>query len=182
MSEQLQDDDVFVELEPSGVELIQIAYVTKDGQPYELPCHSRGGFFDEPYSIEELRGLKNEIDHILSNFTQEEIDQFAKEQAQCVIDYIESHNSRPAPEREPKPGWIYILSNGEGLYKIGRTTLSPEVRLCQFLQLPKFNIVESFESPHIERDEKRLHKRYAKYRENGEWFRIPGDLLIGVGL
>lgn len=76
-------------------------------------------------------------------------------------------------------GWIYILKDSQGHYKIGRTKRdNPEERLRDLLQNPTIELIHQYRSPDYIAEELRLHKKYRQYRVKGEWFKLP---LVEIG-
>jgi hypothetical protein len=83
---------------------------------------------------------------------------------------------QPSPskrgERTPAPGHVYVIE-GNGLYKIGRTTRLAN-RLRHFSTLFPFPItlVTAIQADDPVELEKKLHERFGQRRRNGEWFAL----------
>lgn len=73
----------------------------------------------------------------------------------------------------PEAGYVYILSDGLGHYKIGRTKHLTN-RIKQLSTQPPFAItlIAAFTVVHTAHIEKMLHETYAEQRLNGEWFSL----------
>lgn len=69
-------------------------------------------------------------------------------------------------------GTVYLLSNGEGQYKIGITKHNAKKRIKN-LQTGNgnvINVIEEFKSKYNNKIESALHRRYGGKRLKGEWF------------
>jgi hypothetical protein len=87
------------------------------------------------------------------------------------------HSSRiDIPIDNPLQGYIYVVANTEyGFCKIGYST-NPKERLLSIQTGCPFALyIQSTFKGTIE-TEKALHKKYRKYKSNGEWFFIEGEL------
>lgn len=75
-------------------------------------------------------------------------------------------------KRTPSPGHVYIVE-GNGLYKIGRTTRLTK-RIKHFSTLFPFPItlVTTIPTDDPVALEKRLHQRFSELRRTGEWFAL----------
>ncbi|HCQ8178236.1 TPA: GIY-YIG nuclease family protein [Morganella morganii] len=86
------------------------------------------------------------------------------------------------PEGFRLSGWVYVLSNEfmPGIYKVGMTTISPEIRakeLSSATGVPaKFKIEESYYSTDPLGDEKLIHQHLADCRVNESREFFSGDL------
>ncbi len=78
----------------------------------------------------------------------------------------------------PKGGYIYLLSDQLGHYKIGHT-IDVNRRLAELRTQPPFEITTAAYCyvPDRFRAEKELHQNYSKYRLRGEWFSLPSDAV-----
>lgn len=78
--------------------------------------------------------------------------------------------------RDDRCGWVYVLDNDMGHYKIGRTA-SLNARMKQLhVHLPfPVSIAYCFLTDDCHRDEKALHLIFADKRLNGEWFALDLD-------
>jgi Meiotically up-regulated gene 113 len=93
----------------------------------------------------------------------------------CLLEWAETHK----PLDYSREGKVYVIhEDGTPLYKIGRSW-SP-------LNRRKELQTGSAGTLHLLREmyhydcmtlEKELHKRYKKYRKNGEWFALPEPVL-----
>lgn len=74
---------------------------------------------------------------------------------------------------------IYLIRNGEGYYKIGRTTRSGKSRLkeLQTGSATELTLVKECECMYGIRVENALHNSYRAYRMEGEWFDLPADII-----
>jgi|TARA_R110000796_G_scaffold27712_8_gene76231 hypothetical protein len=72
-------------------------------------------------------------------------------------------------------GIIYLLTNGEGQYKIGITKYNAKKRIKSGLQTgngDEITVIEEFESKYNRKIESTLHRRYKAKRLKGEWFML----------
>lgn len=78
-------------------------------------------------------------------------------------------------------GWIYVLDNQMGHYKIGKsTTLNTRIKTLK-IQLPfPVTIAYVFKDVNCHQAERALHKLFASKRKNGEWFEL--DPIDDIGL
>lgn len=76
--------------------------------------------------------------------------------------------------RRKKKGYVYAVQDESGMIKIGRS-INPETRInCIRTQSGK-NISQVYISPsctNYEAKERALHKKFAQYRQSGEWFNV----------
>ncbi len=75
-------------------------------------------------------------------------------------------------------GFVYLLSDGEGYYKIGRTN-SIENRMRAFATewRVKARLIHVIQTEDMVGLESALHTRFANKRQNGEWFKLTrGDV------
>lgn len=80
------------------------------------------------------------------------------------------------PKSRPKVGSIYFIrANGTGPVKIGFST-DYQARIASMMtsHARQLRLVAVIRGSHT--DEQALHKRFAKYRVRGEWFRVAGEL------
>lgn len=79
--------------------------------------------------------------------------------------------------KKEDPGFVYLLGGHEGFFKIGKTK-NIKQRLNAFTKLPfEVELICSIPSASMSALEERLHRKFAKLRANGEWFRLePGDV------
>lgn len=87
--------------------------------------------------------------------------------------------ARPAPrvaERKPNPGYVYLVKNQDGNYKIGRS-LNPNKRIESMgVKLPfPIEAVCIIPSEQMSRLEQELHARFDDKRLNGEWFALADE-------
>lgn len=70
---------------------------------------------------------------------------------------------------------VYLIRNGEGFYKIGRTKLKTKERIKQ-LQTGSSSEIELIAECEVENTSKveaALHNRYRIFNVSGEWFDLP---------
>lgn len=75
------------------------------------------------------------------------------------------------------PAYVYIGTDASGLYKIGRTTGSPEAREQQIRRMnPSFKMLAYVQAGDKGvRLERHLHIKYNNSRVVGEWFRLTRE-------
>jgi hypothetical protein len=78
-------------------------------------------------------------------------------------------------------GWIYVLDNNLGHYKIGRAeVLDKRIRQLK-IQLPfPVNIAYCFQTRHHKQVESDLHKHFKHRRLNGEWFELDFEDFVYI--
>ena len=95
----------------------------------------------------------------------------------------------PAPTRDPKPGYIYIIGNPDAFgklrtwYKVGLSN-NPERRRKTFNTAAPYDykIYATIEVEDMYTVEKALHNELRKYRmrRNREWFDVKLDTILNV--
>lgn len=77
-------------------------------------------------------------------------------------------------QRTKYKGYIYFLKEHSGKTKIGKTkNLNNRIfNLCVLFPV-KPTLIYSFRTNDIYKKERELHKKYYKYRMDGEWFNLP---------
>lgn len=87
---------------------------------------------------------------------------------------------RIAPRRN-RSGWIYVLDNNMGHWKIGRTRdLSKRIKTLR-IQLPfPVTVWLCFFTEDAITVERELHEKLATRRLNGEWFGLEDDDLKAI--
>ena len=94
---------------------------------------------------------------------------------------IEEAEAAEAPDAGQSHGFIYLAECSTGHFKIGKST-GPLERVQHFdTQMP----VDVWLRHHFAADaysvaERRLHRRYAEHRVNGEWFDLPDAAVTFV--
>ena len=80
-----------------------------------------------------------------------------------------------------QPGWVYVLDDGQGHYKIGKAKdLTRRVRDLR-IQLPwPITVNYAFQSTNYHQDERTLHQHFKHKRLNGEWFDLELDDLGAI--
>lgn len=80
-------------------------------------------------------------------------------------------------KRTPSPGHVYVME-GNGLYKIGRTTrLDKRIRHFSTLFPVPITVVTTIPTDDPIALEKRLHERFREHRRTGEWFALSEEDL-----
>ena len=73
-----------------------------------------------------------------------------------------------------KSGFVYIVRNAEGLYKIGRTkNVERRIRSLQIASSSKLVLVHAIKADNARDLERTLHDGQSDRKVSGEWFRIP---------
>lgn len=84
----------------------------------------------------------------------------------------------PTPKPKPAkiPGFVYVIKNDAGLYKIGKT-INPKDRIKIFSVKLPFDIEYTMviRTKDYSSLETKLHKRFAHKRKRGEWFTLSED-------
>jgi len=94
----------------------------------------------------------------------------------CIVEVAETKFNELYKEfiidynKKEKDGFVYIMQDHSGLYKIGYSQ-NPNERLNQFKTgNPKINMYANYSANRI--DERLLHKLFEKNRDCGEWFNL----------
>jgi hypothetical protein len=92
---------------------------------------------------------------------------------------------KPSP-RQRLPGgsgsFIYVISNGRGLVKVGIST-NPTARLAQLQRASAAHLSLAYVGAlrctgyAVEAE---AHRTLAGYRQNGEWFNCPADMAVAA--
>jgi hypothetical protein len=83
-------------------------------------------------------------------------------------------------KREPTKGYVYFIGNKEyGFCKIGFSK-KPHARMLQIqtgspFMLEMFGFIEG-----TTKEEKSMHRKFAKYRSHGEWFLLENELQYHI--
>lgn len=88
------------------------------------------------------------------------------------------HPNEPTEHRrrDDRSGWIYVLDNGMGHYKIGRTFHFGKRMKQLHIHLPfPVTVAYCFHDEDCVETEKALHEILAHRRLNGEWFALELD-------
>jgi hypothetical protein len=83
--------------------------------------------------------------------------------------------------RPSSGGRVYLLwAEGTQIFKLGFTdrTVNQRARMIEFNSPLPLRIVGDI--PGTMRDERSMHAMLARFREHGEWFRLPEDVLWQV--
>lgn len=87
-------------------------------------------------------------------------------------------------KKEPKknfPGYVYLMKDASGLYKIGATA-HLEKRIEQIKSTnPTIQLVRFAESEDPMSLERRLHHHFSEKRDHGEWFRLDESDVVEIG-
>lgn len=81
-----------------------------------------------------------------------------------------------------EPGHVYLIEAiGANYFKIGKSK-NPSKRILQISpQMPfKTRLLRSWQSNFMSYAESYLHKRFAEYRVNGEWFELPEIHVVSL--
>lgn len=79
-------------------------------------------------------------------------------------------------QKTPNGGYVYLLDDQQGHYKIGRS-VNVNSRLTQLRTQPPFaiEVLAAAWMPDCKAEEKRLHQQHTERRLKGEWFALPQD-------
>lgn len=92
-----------------------------------------------------------------------------------------SHRIGVAVAEIDTSGWVYVLDDLQGHYKIGKgKDLNRRVKQLR-IQLPyPVALHYAFQTPNCHADEKTLHEQFKDKRLNGEWFGLELDDLGAI--
>lgn len=107
---------------------------------------------------------------------------YIKQRARDILAPINRPYTNRRPElngRGPIPVYVYIISIGGGIYKIGRS-IKPSERIASISTASPFSIklINSFFCNDSRITEQKLHKKYAKQNIRGEWFALNDSELV----
>lgn len=72
--------------------------------------------------------------------------------------------------KKGKDGFVYLMQDHSGLYKIGYSQ-NPNERLSQLkVGNPKIKMYANYPADRL--DERLLHRLFKKYKDSGEWFNL----------
>lgn len=120
----------------------------------------------QPYPLEHLHFYYFNQKQELSNFRH--LSDIINAEYQDLLEIWEGRNK--------EAGWIYLLSDQLGHYKIGRTS-NLNSRIKQLGTQPPFKIklLCAFRAVNMSYFEEYLHENYEEYRMNGEWFSLSDE-------
>jgi len=73
----------------------------------------------------------------------------------------------------PLAGFVYLLADGEGYYKIGRTnSIDNRMRAFTTQWRVKAKLIHVMQTDDMCKLESILHEQFAGKRQNGEWFKL----------
>jgi len=132
-----------------------------------VPYRNGGYIFSHSEIKTIIAGLRNFLEQV----SDEEIKSHNLEISNPTRD-----NSKPKSiKKSTKPGYIYFIASGNGMYKIGRTK-NLENRLADYRRLPiETEILHSIRVINMEKAEKFFLNMFAEYNIKGEWFRLDNN-------
>lgn len=76
-------------------------------------------------------------------------------------------------------GYVYLIKDsGNDTFKIGRTKdINKRLKTLQTGNSTELEIIFNYKTEYASRLESMLHKRFAHYRVNNEWFKLPDDIV-----
>lgn len=79
-------------------------------------------------------------------------------------------------------GFVYFLSAGKGLVKVGKTTRQPTARIAEYSPLLPFDTTLShvIECADCGQTEKHIHQILEAQHVRGEWFRLSDDDIEAI--
>jgi Meiotically up-regulated gene 113 len=87
--------------------------------------------------------------------------------------------TRPRRQIKGQKGIVYIVrAEGTSRVKIGRSAKDgPRLASLQTASPYRLKVLRKIPTEDIAFLERMLHKRYARYRQQGEWFELPAQVL-----
>ena len=139
------------------------------------------GFYAAMETLEKI--IKNDLHKRLWDFLQNDLQNWriGFERGESSIDEEppQSQWTRPRRSATGQKGIVYIVrADGTTRIKIGRSAL-PGPRLASLETASPYRLkvlrqIPAQDSAFLER---LLHQRYKRYRQKGEWFELPADVL-----
>lgn len=149
---------------------LSLFFFPKEDGSYEL------GLNGHKINPKKLRLAKESIEDFLKNLTPEYMDEYNR----SIEEYWRMDVARDREELKRKKenrGHIYLVRS-ESLYKIGRTkNVDKRFRAYSTENPYDTELVAHIEVEDCHSYERGLHEKYKEYRERGEWFRFPDELL-----
>ncbi len=90
-------------------------------------------------------------------------------------EYAEGRRKRaPKPEKD----FVYVICSDARFYKIGiAQDVQSRLADLQVASPHRLELVRAFATSHPRRAETYLHKQFAEFRVQGEWFELPSETL-----
>jgi hypothetical protein len=170
-----------------------------DSNPYRVDEQHRAKWHPDEIRLEEERAASYDellatVEHIKARFPGK-YDEATTEAAVILarviedtigdniwIEYLADTLRSTEREAEARPdGFVYVLAAGE-FYKIGRAKrLDSRIKTLK-IQLPfGLALLNAFPCEDYVLTERSLHDHLARYRVNGEWFRLPDESAEWLG-
>lgn len=121
--------------------------------------------------------LSNTLEHY--DLIQDQVDEV--NDIRNINEWYKNRSPKPQKERTIKAGYIYIAKCLiTGLFKIGRTTKTPQERIKQLrFTNPTLTLFKSYPVKDI-KIEQEIHYVLADYSMGGEWFSLSDEKLFSV--
>lgn len=120
--------------------------------------------------------IRELCDAFYAAVTDEEIQDYNERNEERVQAYLAEQNrpSKSEPKGpKPRPGFIYLLTDQSGLYKIGFTRdLNGRLRSYKTHNSNQARYIHVIPSEDMIRDEEYLKDFFAEKRQEGEWFNL----------
>lgn len=167
MREDHKQNDVIAKMRPT---ILQIGYAC-DLDAFCLLNRSGEIYSHEEFEkfvaeMEEFYRLANEQDIIDTN-------DFERKERKGNL-------QMPSPEKAPVAKYVYLISKGNGHFKIGITS-NPKSRLSQIRTVePNVEILHNFFADDAIGAEAALHHAFKEKNVGGEWFALSGKDIFEI--
>lgn len=120
---------------------------------------------------EELKNLYQKLNIFFDYVGDDEVDKYNKDKMFRIENRITTSKVR---QQINKSGWIYIIGDNNGLFKIGMTKRKPDERINEFSpKLPfETQLIYSEKTNDACLLEEKLHEKFSEKRVRGEWFKL----------
>ena len=98
----------------------------------------------------------------------------------CSLSSMLDARQRSHTKTDLRAGCLYVVSLGNGLYKIGRTTNLKRRLVALSSANANLDLVGVWAVPDPGTAETVAHEIFARFHQEREWFRIPNDELVHV--
>lgn len=90
-------------------------------------------------------------------------------------------HSQQNKKKRCRRGYVYLIKADNGMYKIGKTQ-NLNRRIFEFgVKIPmRTELLHSFESDDYTAAEDALHRKYAEFRDHGEWFALTESCVSEI--
>lgn len=143
-----------------------------NGRTYYITTHT-----GEILSHADWETMRGRIDALYRSMSADDLDEINARIRHGIANATPPERLRS--ESAPRGGYVYLVKDKAGNYKIGITASDPDMRIRQLSNYGKtgIEVVSVFYSDNPRQTEASLHKRFANKCIHGEWFQLDEDDL-----